>query len=288
MNTKITRISLLFTCIGAIFYTVQSNAQDVSLSLVPESGFYAGLGIGANSTQFNGQTITGTGLTTDTIDGKSANGYGTGETSVAMPPARSISPSIQLGYFQKFNHSNYLWGTKFSYSYIGGAPATTYNVQIPQFGTFPNGKPLTGGNAIASSYQKSVTNQFSFIPYFGKSFEKSMVYFGVGPTYTQARTTTNGLVGYAQIDGHTIDVSGAPQSFISSQWVYGGAAMLGGSYFLDKTWFLDFTFTYAMTQNKTSNRISPFSNPPTTGFLVGSGTGTAVIQTLGLTLNKLF
>jgi len=288
MSAKITKISLSFACIGAIFYSAQSIAQDVSTSLVPESGFYVGLGIGANSTQFNGQTITGTGLTTDTIDGRSANGYGSGETGVTMPPARSISPSIQLGYFQKFKDSNYLWGTKFSYSYIGGAPATTYNVQIPQFGTFPNGKPLTGGNAIASSYQKSVTNQFSFIPYFGKSFEKSMVYFGVGPTYTQVRTTTNGLVGYAQIDGHTVDVSGAPQSFISSQWVYGGAAMLGGSYFLDKSWFLDFTYTYAMTQNKTSYRISPFSNPPTTGFLVGSGTGTAVIQTLGITLNNLF
>ena len=288
MSASALRIFLAFTSAVAIFYSVASSAQDASTSLVPNSGLYVGLGIGANSSQFNGQTITGTGLTTDTIGGKSANGMGTGETGVTVPPARSISPSVQLGYFQKFKDSNYLWGTKFSYSYIGGAPATTYNVQIPQYGTFPNGQPLTGGNAVASSYQKSITNQLSFVPYFGQSFERSMVYFGVGPTYTQVRTTTNGLVGYAQVGGHTVDVSGVPQSFISSQWVYGGAAMLGGSYFLEQSWFLDFTYTYAMTQNKTSYRISPFSNPPTTGFLIGTGTGTAVIQTLGLTLNKLF
>ena len=271
-----------------VSYASLSNAQQSSDSMVPNAGLYVGVGIGANSTQFNGQTLSGTGLTTDTIAGRTASGIGSGETGVVFGPAKSISPSVQIGYFQKFQDSSYLWGTKFSYSYIGGSPATTYNVQLPQYGTFPNGKPLTGGNAVTSSYQKSITNQLSLIPYFGKSLEKGMIYFGVGPTYSQVRSTTNGLVGYAQIDGRTVDVSGAPQSFISSQWVYGGAAMLGGSYFIDKDWFLDLSYTYAMTQNKTSNRISPFSNPPTTGFLIGSSTGTAAVQTIGLTLNKLF
>ncbi len=271
-----------------VSYASLSNAQQSSDSMVPNAGLYVGVGIGANSTQFNGQTLSGTGLTTDTIAGRTASGIGSGETGVVFGPAKSISPSVQIGYFQKFQDSSYLWGTKFSYSYIGGSPATTYNVQLPQYGTFPNGKPLTGGDAVTSSYQKSITNQISLIPYFGKSLEKGMIYFGVGPTYSQVRSTTNGLVGYAQIDGRTVDVSGAPQSFIASQWVYGGAAMLGGSYFIDKDWFLDLSYTYAMTQNKTSNRISPFSNPPTTGFLIGSSTGTAAVQTIGLTLNKLF
>ena len=271
-----------------VSYASLSNAQQSSDSMVPNAGLYVGVGIGANSTQFNGQTLSGTGLTTDTIAGRTASGIGSGETGVVFGPAKSISPSVQIGYFQKFQDSSYLWGTKFSYSYIGGSPATTYNVQLPQYGTFPNGKPLTGGDAVTSSYQKSITNQISLIPYFGKSLEKGMIYFGVGPTYSQVRSTTNGLVGYAQIDGRTVDVSGAPQSFIASQWVYGGAAMLGGSYFIDKDWFLDLSYTYAMTQNKTSNRISPFSNPPTTGFLIGSSSGTAAVQTIGLTLNKLF
>lgn len=263
-------------------------AQEMSNSLVPNSALYVGLGVGLNSTQFNGQTISGTGLTADTILGKTAYGIGSGETGVVMGPAKSIAPSVQVGYFQKLPDSNYLWGAKFSYSYLSGSPSTAYNVQIPQYGFFPNGKPLTGGNAIAGSYQKAITNQFSLIPYFGKSFDRSMVYFGIGPTYSQVRTTTNDLIGYAQIDGRTVNVTGAPQSFISSQWVFGGAAMLGGSYFINKSWFIDFSYTYAMTQNKTSYRDSPFSNPPTTGSLIGAGTGTATIQTIGLTLNKLF
>jgi opacity protein-like surface antigen len=288
MSFKFTLTTFTSVAILITGYTSISNAQQSSDSLVPNSGTYAGVGVGVSSTQFNGQTLSGTGLTTDTVAGRSASGIGSGETGVVFGPVKSISPSVQLGYFKKFEDSNYLWGTKLSYSYIGGSPATTYNVQLPQYGTFPNGKPLTGGNAVTSSYQKSITNQISLIPYFGKALEKGMIYFGVGPTYSQVRSTTNGLVGYAQIDGRTVDVSGAPQSFISSQWVYGGAAMIGGSYFIDKNWFLDLSYSYAMTQNKTSNRVSPFSNPPTTGFLIGSSTGTATVQTIGLTLNKLF
>ena len=289
MNYSIKKIGFVVgSCALALGNVGVMAAQEASPSLVPNSGVYVGLGVSANSTQFNGQTISGTGVTTDTIAGRSANGIGSGETGVVFGPARAISPSVQLGYFQKLEDSSYLWGTKFSYSYIGGSPATTYNVQIPQYGFFPNGKPLTGGNAITSSYQKNITNQFSLIPYFGKSFEKSTLYFGVGPTLSEVRTTTNALVGYAEIDGRTVDVSGAPQSFVSSQWVYGGAAMLGATYFLEKSWFIDFSYTYTMTQNKTSNRVSPFSNPPTTGLLIGAGTGTATVQSLGLTLNKLF
>jgi len=68
--------------------------------------------------------------------------------------------------------------------------------------------------------------------------------------------------------------------------------MLGGTYFLDKSWFLDFSYTYSMTQNKTSNYYSTFNNPGSpnsySGSLIGSSTGTASIQTLGLTMNKLF
>lgn len=288
-STNSKKLLSLFVCIAGILTIHSAHAAlEGSTSLIPNSGLYVGLGFGLNSTQFNGQTISGTGLTADTILGRTAYGIGSGETGVAMGPTKSIAPSVQVGYFQKLQDSEYLWGAKFSYSYLTGSPSTAYNVQIPQYGFFPNGKPLTGGNAIASSYQKSITNQFSLIPYFGKSFERSMVYLGIGPTYSQVRTTTNDLIGYAQIDGRTVNVTGAPQSFIASQWVFGGAAMLGASYFIDKFWFMDFAYTYAMTQNKTSYRDSPFSNPPTTGSLIGTGTGTATVQTIGITLNKLF
>lgn len=272
-------------------YSPFSDAQEVSASLVPSSGVYIGLGFDANSTQFGGQQLQATGISVATPPGTVGTAGGP-PISINMSNTNSIAPAIQAGYFQKFQDSSYLWGAKFSYSYMGGSSSTTTGILIPQYGTYPNGTTFTG-NAVASSYQKTIQNQISLIPYFGQSFERSTIYFGVGPTISQVNTKINNLVGFADIRGvPQTNVSGAPQTFSNTQWVYGGAAMLGGTYFLDKSWFLDFSYKYSMTQNKTSNYYSTFNNPGSpysySGSLIGSSTGTATIQTLGLTINKLF
>jgi hypothetical protein len=271
------------------------SAEQVSTSFVPNSGAYIGLGFGANSTQFNGQQLEATGISTvtNTSTGApvSAGTAGGPPVGIGMDAVNSISPTIQAGYFQKLQDSSYLWGFKFAYSYMGGATSTNNYIRVPQYGAYENGTPFTG-NAIASSYQKTIQNQISLIPYFGQSFERGTIYFGVGPTLSQVNTKINNLVGFADLNGVRTDISGVAQNFSSTDWVYGGAAMLGGTYFIDRTWFLDFTYTYAMTQNKTSNYFSTFYNPssPNTysGSLIGSSTGTATTQTIGLTLNKLF
>lgn len=280
------------SCLLAIAsYSALANAQPVLTSLVPESGAYIGLGFDANSTQFNGQQLQATGISVATPPG-SVGTAGGPPVGIAMSNTNAIAPVIQAGYFQKFKDSSYLWGAKFSYSYMGGSSSTTGPILISQFGTYPNGTTFTG-NAVASSYQKTIQNQISFIPYFGQSFERSTIYFGVGPTISQSNTKINNLVGFADIRGvPQTNVSGTPQTFSQSQWVYGGAAILGGTYFLDQTWFLDFSYKYAMTQNKTSNYYSTFNNPGTpysySGSLIGSSTGTATTQSLGITINKLF
>ncbi|QIM48859.1 hypothetical protein G9Q38_06530 [Pusillimonas sp. DMV24BSW_D] len=37
-----------------------------------------------------------------------------------MDTVNSISPALQAGYFEKLQGTNYLWGLKFSYNYLGG------------------------------------------------------------------------------------------------------------------------------------------------------------------------
>ena len=282
-------LSIILSC-----HLSTSNADEVSASFVPNSGAYIGLGFGANSTKFNGQRLQATGISTATnmSDGVKSTGTAGGPPiGIDMGATNAISPTVQAGYFQKFQDSNYLWGAKFTYSYMGDSTSTKDRILIPQFGTYPNGTSFTG-NAVATSYQKTIKNQISLIPYFGQSFDRSTIYFGVGPTFSQVNTKINNLIGFADLNGVRTDVSGTPQNFSATQWVYGGAAMLGGTYFLDKVWFLDFSYTYAMTQNKTSNYYSTFNNPGATtsysGSLIGSSTGTATIQTVGMTINKLF
>ncbi len=282
-------------CLSAalICHPLLSRAEPASL--VPSSGAYIGLGFDLNSTQFNDQELEATGISTITNTASGAlvtsGSAGGPPVGIDMDSSNSIAPVIQAGYFQKFQESSYLWGAKFAYSYTGGATSTTNNIRIPQFGAYQDGTPFTG-NALARSYQKTVNNQIALIPYIGQSFERSTIYFGAGPTASQVNTKINNLVGFADLNGVRTNVSGEPQSFADTQWVCGGVAMLGGTYFLRKDWFLDFSYSYAMTQNKTSNYYSTFNNPasPNTfsGSLIGNSTGTATIQTLSFTVNKLF
>jgi hypothetical protein len=284
---------LLTSILGTAALSSHAIAQ--SSSMVPNSGAYLGLGLSANSTQYSGQQVQATGISTvtNTASGREVGGGTAGgpPVGVAMGNQSSIAPTIQAGYFQKLKDSSYLWGAKFSYSYMGGSTTTTDGIRIPQYGSYKNGTTFTG-TAIADSYQKTINHQISFIPYFGKSFERSTVYFGVGPTISQVKTKINNLIGFADIKGVNTDISGSPQNFSSTQWVYGGAATFGGTYFLDKEWFLDFSYTYSMSQNKTNNYYSTYNNPGTpltySGSLIGSSTGTSTVQALGLILNKVF
>lgn len=271
------------------------SAQSSPSSLVPNSGFYMGLGIGLNSTRYNGQMLeaTGTSDVTNTATGAfvSSGTAGGPAVGIDMNTAFGASPTIQGGYFEKFKDSSYLWGVKFSYGYLGGTSSTNYLIRVPQYGSYSNGTPFTG-NAIANSYQKSINHQFSLIPYFGQSFEKGTVYVGVGPTLSQVDTKINNLVGFADINGTRTDISGTPQNFSASQWLWGGAMVLGGTYYFDKSWFLDLSYTISMTQNKTASYYSTFNNPSTpntySGSLIGSSTGTATTQSIMLTINKMF
>ncbi len=183
-----------------------SNAEQVSSSLVPTSGAYLGLGFGAHSTQFNDQQLQATGISTATNTGSGATSTGTAggpPVSIDMSSSNTIAPAIQAGYFQKFQDSSYLWGMKFSYSYLGGSTATKDRILIPQYGTYPSGASFTG-NAVATSYQKTMKHQISLIPYFGKSFESSTLYIGVGPTLSQVNTEINNLIGFADLNGYMV------------------------------------------------------------------------------------
>jgi len=272
-----------------------ATAQTSSTALVPNAGVHFGLGLNLNSTAFKGQELEATGISdvTNTSTGAFVNAGTAGGPPVGidMANANGVSPTLQLGYFQKLKDSNYLWGIKFSYSYLGGTTATNDYIRVPQYGSYSNGTPFTG-NAIASSYQKTINHQFALIPYFGQAFDRGTIYAGIGPTFSQVTTKINNLVGFADINGNRTDISGTPQNFSASQWVWGGAVMLGGTYYLDKSWFLDFSYTYSMTQNKTASYNSTFYNPssPNTysGSLIGSSTGTATVQSVTLTLNKVF
>ena len=263
-------------------------------AVVPNSAFFLGLGASGNWTDFSNQHVYAIGTSKVFTDGVlSASGSAQGPTRIPMNDRFSFAPSFQAGYFQRFGASDWLWGAKLSYNYLG-ATSTNTNSIIPQFGsytTIEHPAPVAfSGPAYVRASETSLLQEIDFLPFLGRAFGQSYVYAGGGPTLSQTRTRLNGLVGFALVDGGIVDQSGAPQDFSSSGWLVGGAAMVGVTYFLTPTWFLDLNYTYAFTQGHTATFASPFVDHSSTsvGTLVGNSSWTAQTQRVGLTINKAF
>jgi opacity protein-like surface antigen len=263
-------------------------------SAVPNSAFFLGLGASANWIHFTDQHVYAIGTSNVCTDGiLVASGSAQGPTNIGMDGRFAFAPSFQGGYFQRFGNSDWLWGAKLSYNYLG-ATSTNTNSIIPQFGAYttiahPTPVPFSGPAYVRAS-QTSLLQEIDLLPFLGRSFGQSYVYAGGGPTLSQTRTRLNGLVGFALVDGAIVDQSGAPQDFSSSSWLVGGAAVVGVTYFFTPTWFLDLNYTYAFTQGHTSTFASPFIDHSSTsvGTLVGNSAWTAQTQRVGLTINKVF
>lgn len=273
---------------AAVCAAGQAGAQSV-----PNSAFFAGVGVGGNATNFSSQSIAATGTSTvyNTASGAKESSGSAGGPPINVTPdsANSFIPSAQLGYFQHFSGTPWLWGGKLTYAYTN-ASSTTGALRIPQYGSFGT-TPFTG-NAIARSFEASVNQRFALVPYVGYSFDKIYVYAGAGPTWSQIGTKVNDLVGFADIDGKHTDISGAPQSFSSSKWVFGGTAVVGLTYFFNASWFLDANYSFVATQSSDANYSSTFvnvSNPSTyTGSLIGSSTGSSTSQSFIIAVNRAF
>ena len=153
---------------------------------VPASGFYAGLGVSANLVVPTNQTMFSQGVSNVFQSGALvATGAAGGPTNPKPPNASTISPSAQLGYFQRLSESRWLLGGKLTYNYIA-ATVTDNFVAVPQSGSFAfvSGGPITSftGNVVIRSYQITADHQFALVPYFGYTFDRSYVYFGAGPS----------------------------------------------------------------------------------------------------------
>jgi hypothetical protein len=82
------------------------------------------------------------------------------------------------------------------------------------------------------------------------------------------------------------------RNFSSSDWVLGGAAQVGVTYFLDRSWFLDVNHTYALTGQFTNDYIGPFtstsSSYTTTGTANLSVADRITSQSVAVSINKAF
>ena len=198
--------------LGAISQAAAAEDSGVTL-LMPDSAFYGGLGAAINSTNFNGWDVDATGIS-DVYE----NGVLVSSGSAGGPPVdldldsdTSFTPQIQLGYFNHFDNSEWLWGAKLAYNYLDSS-STREDFLIPQFGSY-GATPFTG-NAIVQSMNVSIENQFSFMPYLGHGFQKGFFYAGAGPTLSLMKTDITNLIGFADVQGQPTDIFRQPAGFL--------------------------------------------------------------------------
>lgn len=262
-------------------------------SLVPRAAFFVGLGGSVNSLGYDDQNIYAQGVSDIFLNGTQvAFGSAGGPTTPSLDTRTSFAPTAQAGLFQHFNGTDWLWGAKVTYSYLN-AHSIDRNVIDPQVGSFTSATPDTfTGNVVIGSYQSGISQQINFIPFVGHSFERSMVYFGVGPSLSQVKSSLNGVIGFAAINGQHVNITGAASNFASTQWVLGGAATIGGTYYIDRTWFVDMNYTFGITRNQTTNFAGPFASATDgytdTGILSGNYSGRIITQAFAVSINKAF
>jgi hypothetical protein len=104
----------------------------------------------------------------------------------------------------------------------------------------------------------------------------------------------DGVIGYAPVNGVQTDITGAPRNLFNSGWVFGGAIIIGGTYFFAPTWFLDLSYAFGLTTPQDATFSGPFvdSNLPggaqTTGTAIVHPSGTVMTHAILLTINKTF
>jgi len=263
-----------------------ANAQ------TPASAFFGGLGGSYDTVNFGNQSVFAVG--TDVIFQNGvpvASGTAGGPANVYMASQSTLAPNAQIGYFSHFWHTDWLWGAKLGYSYLGSTSATP-NAILPQVGSFTAGGTTTAftGNALVGSFQTSINHQLSLLLFVGHSFDRFNVYLGAGPSLQQMQTRLNGLVGFADINGMHTQITSQPTNFFNSAWVFGGAFAVGTTFSIDRFWFLDFSYMFNMTPNQTANFSAPFTNAANTeaGTLTGNSTGKVITQAFTVTVNRAF
>lgn len=285
------RIWLNALLLGLMTFPLSAQAEE---PIVPRAGWFAGLGGSFNSVDFE-QDLFARGIG-DVYSGgtRVATGAAGGPANPRDDTESTLAPEAQLGYFSHFGGSDWMWGGKFVYRYTN-ATATTVDI-APQAGGLQtlSGTDSFTGNVVIESYRTKLNHQFAFMPFIGHSFDRSYVYLGAGPALFGTQTKIDNAIGFADFNGMRGDVTGTPLSFESTEWVWGGVAQIGVTYYMNHNWFLDLNYTYARSAEFKSNFSGPFSSTTfgygykAVGTLFVTPSQRVTDQAVSITINRTF
>ena len=307
---------LLLSSVAAVAISSTAFAADLSsinskseTSLVPKSGLSLGLGGNLNLATFGQQNFYWAGVSNAYYDSSNMHynyGYAGWNTKVNLTPQFRVAPIGQINYFNHFGDTEWMWGSKFAYTYLNSRSEVS-NVGIPQYGGYHSFKNYSGANISESntffgtgelnSYQTSINHQLTLTPYLGRSFSNGYLYAGAGPSLSQVQTNLNSLTGFRNSNGVPTLQTGGPSYYQNSHWVWGGAATAGITYFLTPSWYVDLNYTYSQTRSTTSYYNAWYAAPVAAnsdpashaiGYTPGNTSAALNTQSVNASLNWVF
>lgn len=260
------------------------------------------IGVGGNYNSVNlVQNSSGLGISNLTLNGvATSRGIAAGTAAPFINTNLKFAPEAQIGIMKSFN-STVFYGLKFTYQYLNSV-ATNKQLYLPQNGTLqtfnPPGTSSLFGYAIADSVETTIDHDMNLLALLGKSIDNNKyVYLGAGPSLISLRSQNFNSIGYALINGQTLNVTGLVNYGSPTIWAWGGAAQLGMSYYLDSSWFMDVSYTYSFTGSYDTTHAQAFTNTTidsgntilTSGSLATKDTfKSTTIQSVNLSINKIF
>lgn len=192
-------------------------------------GFFAGVGASYNSVKLN-QNLYGAGSSNVYIDNVLvATGVAGGPTTPFVSTQNTLAPVFQAGLMKGVDDSPWLLGTKFSYKYLG-LNFDDEGILDPQGGGLtptidaPNNSTFSG-HEIFESVQTAVNHQLSLFPLLGHDLGRGGFYFGGGPVVFSTEANIYRAIGFADLNGTRMNVTGDPVNFTDSSWMWGGRAL---------------------------------------------------------------
>lgn len=266
--------------LGAVPFAYAGAMGPASSAPINKTGFFIGVGESYNSVSNNTTTIG----TLSAVSGLPPLDVFSGTTKSSSRTHSSFAPEAQVGYFQHFPDSSWLWGIEFLYQYSHiktktYGPANSLNLVAPNINT--------EDEINFGLVQTRVKNQFVLPAFIGRSFTNSFVYLGTGPAVLDTQRQVSSVS-----DNLSAFYLGTANGFSRKKWVWGGAVQAGLAYYLNPNWFLKLNYTYTVTGRYETNKTISFS-PATNGGL-NSGTASfstsqrLTAQEAAISINRVF
>ncbi|KTD60361.1 hypothetical protein Lsai_0111 [Legionella sainthelensi] len=292
MFSKLTKTILSLSIFG-------SSAFAGTMGSAPNPhGFFIGVGGNYNSLRIQ-QDSWGLGISSLYIDGVyNSTGIAQGNAAPFKNTSQNLSPEVQAGYLRNYNESVY-YGIKFTYQYLG-AVATNRDLYLPQIGVLTSSsgtKSPMFGYAIADSVETTINHDMNLFALIGKQFGNKSIYLGAGPSLISLQSQNYNSIGYAIVNGETLNVTGLVNYGSPTMWAWGGAAQIGMYYFITPSWFIDASYTFSALEGRISRHEQSFANTSTmngdnlltTGILATKDTfKTTLLQSVNVSINRMF